>query len=239
MSPSQAHEAISVFLHKILNIDSLLNRKDIINDSIKTSESGVRTFKIFELEDRSQWVLSLSNGFERFVGANYLQDVLSSSEISKVKVAKTKVCLKNSAATSFTISVSKGINDAIPVITSKDFVSFSEYLGEQKLTDPMDSLGFIPSNITNLTGYSDLVGFANIRLLPDGVGILDTEYGSFTANGLAEGTFSSKTLSELVGLEFTFSTSDFFNNSHAQDSLTTTTATLGDQTTAIDNASYG
>lgn len=63
--------------------------------------------------------------------------------------------------------------------------------------------------VISSTGFNDFSCQANLREQEDGsIIIIDTEYSSFTSDGVPP--ISDETNLELAGVEFTFDTTDFF-----------------------------
>jgi len=213
MSKEEAKEAILSFLkNEVFKPENEIKQGDIISDTTKAF--GARTAeksRIITLKDGTQWIAG-DKGLQRFLGALYLKKAIEHHGLHQWRAVETKFILKNTGET-ITIQVKKSQDDPLKnifTINSDKFISFSRYIGDDKVTntDLEKILGDLIERhaITHATGFFDMGSageYPNLRIQDHKITLIDTEYSSFKNANKVQPP-SEKTELELGGTTFTF-----------------------------------
>lgn len=183
MDSDQRREAIHSFLKDALKPEYELNQAELSSTQYRQAGGNGRLFQTYTLNDGSEWVMG-QGGLNRFLGHLYLKKAIEHYKLETLCVAETRFASKNPNG-DITIRIHPNGRDRlqnIPVIDSMDFFSLSRYVGEERL--PMllrdakerEELRILSTKI----GFTDMLGYANLRRKNGKIYIIDTEYGSFS-----------------------------------------------------------
>lgn len=112
---------------------------------------------ILRYEDNSEWVFLNNRPEERFCGFLYLQKAIKESNLNSVRAAENKIAIHDRQI----IYLSRYYGDKKP-----DFMELHEY---------NDELSVLQQDI----GFTDAVGYTNLRKQNNTVYVFDTEKNSF------------------------------------------------------------
>lgn len=182
MNSDERREAIQTFLKEALTVESELTG-EVCSSQKRQAAGGGRFFDTYTLTDGSEWVMG-QGGLNRFLGYVYLKKAVEHYGFKKLKVVETVFTYRKPEG-DITINIYpewRGNLKNIPVIDSDDFFSLSRYVGDERLTyetvdeDTINELSILSKKI----GFTDILGYANLRKKDGTVYIIDTEYDSFS-----------------------------------------------------------
>lgn len=176
-SGPQRREAIQAFLKDSLKPEYELQGDKMLEQHVR--KCGVKECETYTLEDGSEWVQG-SGGLNRFLGHLYLKKAIEHYNLETLRVVETRYVYIN-GDNSITVSINpSGPLRNVPVIDSKDFLSFSRYIGDERpvaAEKEREELEILRTRI----GFTDMAFYGNLRRYDGKIYIIDTEYGSFSS----------------------------------------------------------
>lgn len=184
MNSEQRKEAIHSFLKESLKPEYELKSTEISGSQFRQCGGVGRGFQTYTLNDGSEWVMG-QGGLNRFLGHLYLKKAIEHYDLKTLSVVETRFVYRKANSDIIIINIHpNGQNSLknIPVIDSMDFFSLSRYVGDERLTSENADTDIIKelSILSTKIGFTDIIGYTNLRRKDGRVYIIDTEYGSFS-----------------------------------------------------------
>lgn len=207
MSKEEAKTAVIDFIANNVNEENFFAKKDFP----KNKEFSDYNYDKYTYAQSESWYYGKGSNSDRFFGYLYLKNELEQqdkdSKLNNWAVAETK-CMYIGKNNEITFTINSAIKSPLKnifTITTKDIVTFSKNVGDDRpsnLSIPGKAL------VEDELGFTDTKANANIRNVEDKLCLIDTEYSSFLRTNKNYELVSEKSEKELANYTFTVSLAD-------------------------------